>query len=182
MMYQKIQAVLLVAVLLCGMLLIPGICGASSETAEGADVTVAGWHIAVEGLQLNDSPANISVALGYTSVETTEYSKQAAEGMTFCMIKLLIEKDGSRETVEWEKMLLTDEAGNEYHRIEDEFILDLGMKRMPGTKLNFGSNEGWIAYEIPKEAAGLAISYGFENETWRFSLDDYEEAKETEAQ
>lgn len=175
------MTILLATLLACGAVLIPGACAASGA-AESGDITIAGWHIAVEGLQLNDSPANISVALGYSSVETTEYSKQAAEGMTFCMIKLLIEKDGSRETVEWEKMLLTDEAGNEYHRIEDEFILDLGMKRMPGTKLNFGSNEGWIAYEIPKEAAGLVISYGFENETWRFSLDDYEEAKETEAQ
>ena len=180
-MIQKMMTTLLAALLMCGMILIPCACAASGAAANG-DVTIAGWHIAVEGVQMDDAPANISVALGYTSVETTEYSKQASEGMTFCMIKLLIEKDGSREAVEWEKMLLTDGEGNEYHRIADEFILDLGMKRMPGTKLNFGSNEGWIAYEIPKEAAGLVISYGFENETWRFSLDDYEEAKETEAQ
>ena len=181
MMHQKTQAVLLAAVLLCGMLLIPGICGAS-EAAEGADITVAGWHIAVEGLQLNDSPANISVALGYTGVETSEYSKQAPEGMTFCMVKLLIEKAGSREAVEWEKLLLTDEAGNEYRRIEDEFILDLGMKRMPGTKLNFGSNEGWISFLIPKDAAGLLLSYEFEGGTWRFALAEYETEEEAAAQ
>ena len=174
-MRRRTAAALLAAMMLCAMILLPGICGA--EAAEGADATVAGWHIAVEGLMTDDHPENISVALGYVGVQTSEYSKEAPEGKTFCMIKLLIEKKGSREAIDWEKMLLTDGEGNEYHRMEDEFIMDLGMKRLPGTKLNFGSNEGWIAYEIPKEAAGLVISYGFENETWRFALADYQEGE-----
>ena len=134
------------------------------------DVTVAGWHIVAENVQVNSSLDNISVALGYSGIETSEYSKTADEGMTFCMIKLLIEKQGSKETIDWENMLLTDGDGNEYHRIADEFILDLGMKRMPGTKLNFGSNEGWIAYQIPVGAGGLTLSYAFESETYSLAL------------
>ena len=134
------------------------------------DVTVAGWHIVAENVQVNSSLDNISVALGYSGIETSEYSKTADEGMTFCMIKLLIEKQGSKETIDWENMLLTDGDGNEYHRIADEFILDLGMKRMPGTKLNFGSNEGWIAYQIPEGAGGLTLSYAFEAETYSLAL------------
>ena len=134
------------------------------------DVTVAGWHIVAGNVQVNSSLDNISVALGYSGIETSEYSKTADEGMTFCMIKLLIEKQGSKETIDWENMLLTDGDGNEYHRIADEFILDLGMKRMPGTKLNFGSNEGWIAYQIPEGAGGLTLSYAFEAETYSLAL------------
>ena len=134
------------------------------------DVTVAGWHIVAENVQVNSSLDNISVALGYSGIETSEYSKTADEGMTFCMIKLLIEKQGSKETIDGENMLLTDGDGNEYHRIADEFILDLGMKRMPGTKLNFGSNEGWIAYQIPEGAGGLTLSYAFESETYSLAL------------
>ena len=171
-MRRKIQAVLLTAMLLCGVFLIPGTGVSETAVTEGADVTAAGWHIAVEDMQLNKSLENIKVTLGYTAVETTEFSKQAPEGMTFCMVKLLIEKKGSKETIDWEKMLLTDGEGNEYQRTGDEFLIDLGMKRMPGTRLNFGSNEGWIAYLVPADAAGLAISYSFADETWRCSLED----------
>ena len=180
-MQKRIQAALLAVLLLCGIILIPGICCASGTAEnEGADVTVAGWHIVVEGMQVNSSLSNISVALGYSGVETSEYSKQAPEGMAFCLIKLLIEKKGSREVIEWDRLLLTDQEGNEYQRAEDEFILDLGMKRLPGTKLNFGSNEGWIAYLIPLEAEGLAIAYEFESEAWSFSLADLDVPEPTD--
>ena len=183
MMHKRIQAVLCAMILLCGALLISGTGGASeAAVTEGTDVTAAGWHIAVEDMQLNESLENIKVTLGYTAVETTEYSKQAPEGMTFCMVKLLIEKKGSKETIDWEKMLLTDGEGNEYQRTGDEFLIDLGMKRMPGTKLNFGSNEGWIAYLVPADTAGLVISYRFTDETWRCSLEDISAEEQTTAQ
>ena len=146
---------------------------AAAEEAENlGDVTLAGWHIVTENVQINSSLENISVALGYSGVQTSEFVKEAEEGMTFCMVKLLIEKQGSKEVIDWEKMCLTDSEGNEYYRIADEFILDLGMKRMAGTKLNFGSNEGWIAFEIPEGASGLTLSYPFEEETFTCTLTD----------
>lgn len=145
--------------------------GTSAEEAPLQDVSIAGWHIVTQKLRINPSLENISVALGYSGVQTSEFSKTAGDGNTFCLVKLLIEKEGSREEILWENLCLTDSEGNVYHRIEDEFILDLGMKRMPGTKLNFGSNEGWIAFEIPEEAAGeLTLSYEFENEAYQCEL------------
>jgi len=148
-----------------------------SESASGTEILgddlTAGWHIVTENVQINDSLENISVALGYSGVQTSEFVKSADEGNTFCMVKLLIEKQGSKEAIDWENMCLTDGEGNEYHRIEDEFILDLGMKRMPGTKLNFGSNEGWIAFEIPEKAEDLTISYAFEEETYSCELTNH---------
>lgn len=135
------------------------------------DVSIAGWHIVTQKVRINASLENISVALGYSGVQTSEFSKEAEDGNTFCLVKLLIEKEGSKEEILWENLCLTDQEGTVYHRIEDEFILDLGMKRMPGTKLNFGSNEGWIAFEIPKEAVDeLTLSYEFGNETYECKL------------
>lgn len=32
------------------------------------------------------------------------------------------------------------------------------MTRMAGTTLNFGSNEGWIAFEIDENAEGLSLA------------------------
>lgn len=133
-------------------------------------VSVAGWNITVEDVQKNTSLENVSVELGYTGVETSDYQKEAEAGKTFFLIKLLIEKDGSKETIDWDKLKLTDGEGNEYTRMSDEFLTDLGMMRMTGNILNFGTNEGWIAFEIDENADNLELSYPFEAETYQQSL------------
>ena len=128
----------------------------------GAQVSVSGWNITVEDVQKNTSLENVSVELGYTGVEKSNYQKEAESGKTFCLVKMLMEKDGSKETIDWSNLKLTDGEGNEYTRIEDDFLADLGMMRMTGNTLNFGKNEGWIAFEINENADGLELSYPFE--------------------
>ena len=71
---------------------------------------------------------------------------------------------------DWANLKLTDSEGNEYSRMDDEFISELGMTRMAGTTLNFGSNEGWIAFEIDENAEGLELSYPFEAEEYHCAL------------
>lgn len=148
--------------------------GTSAQTANsdayGEVVSAAGWNITVEDVEINSSLENVSVELGYTGVETSDYKKEADVGKTFCMIKLKIEKDGSKETLDWANLKLTDSEGNEYSRMDDEFISELGMTRMAGTTLNFGSNEGWIAFEIDENAEGLELSYPFEAEEYHCAL------------
>ena len=103
-------------------------------------------------------------------METSDYQKEAEAGKTFCLIKMAIKKDGSKETFQWDNLKLTDGSGNEYTRMEDEFLTDLGMTRMPGTALNFGSNEGWIAFEIDENATDLVLSYQFASEEYSCEL------------
>lgn len=136
----------------------------------GAQVSVSGWNITVEDVQKNTSLENVSVELGYTGVEKSNYQKDAESGKTFCLVKMLIEKDGSKETIDWSNLKLIDGEGNEYTRIEDDFLVDLGMMRMTGNTLNFGKNEGWIAFEINKNADGLELSYPFEEEAYHCAL------------
>lgn len=142
----------------------------SAEVADSKETEAAGWNITVEDVEINSSLENVSVELGYTGVETSDYKKEADAGKTFCMIKLKIEKDGSKETLDWANLKLTDSEGNEYSRMDDEFISELGMTRMAGTTLNFGSNEGWIAFEIDENAEGLELSYPFEAEEYHCAL------------
>lgn len=144
--------------------------GTSSSTFDSETASVAGWNLTVEDVEVNDSLENVSVSLGYTGVETSDYQKTADEGKTFCLIKMNIEKDGSKESIDWANMKVTDSEGNEYERMSDEFLTDLGMKRMPGNALNFGSNDGWIAFEVNDGAEGLELSYSFEAEEYHCAL------------
>ena len=143
---------------------------ARTNSNYGDTVSAAGWNITVEDVEINASLENVSVDLGYTGVETSDYKKEADFGKTFCLIKLKIEKDGSKESLDWANLKLTDSEGNEYTRTDDEFITELGMTRMAGTTLNFGSNEGWIAFEINENAEGLELSYPFEAEAYNCAL------------
>lgn len=145
---------------------------ATEAAADISDTTVAGWQFVVEKLEKNKSLENVSVDLGYTGVETNDYVKEASDGNVYYLIKMQINKDGSTEVIDWASLKLTDSDGNEYTRIDDEFLTNLGMTRMAGTKLNFGSNEGWIAFEIKEDASGLTLSYPFESETYSCELPD----------
>ena len=61
--------------------------------------------------------------------------KEASDGNVYYLIKMQINKDGSTEAIDWASLKLTDSDGNEYTRIDDEFLTNLGMTRMAGTKL-----------------------------------------------
>lgn len=121
-----------------------------------------GWKVTYEDVLTDTKLENVSTQLGYTDVSTSEYHKQASEGKKFCMIKLIFEKVDSKEEIDFTKLKLVDENGNEYNRMDDSFISDLGMKRLQGTKLNFGTNEGWICYEVDESATQLTLEYPFE--------------------
>lgn len=161
----------LVALMLCALLMAVCHAEAPAEDAPVYDATVSGWHIAVEDAMVRQSMQNVTVELGYTDVSTDEFVQTAPEGKLFCLVKLYIEKAGSKEKIEWEKLTLTDAEGNVYSRIEDNFIEEMGMKRMPGTPLNFGASEGWIAFEIDEAAEGLVLSYLFEAEGFECPLE-----------
>ena len=103
--------------LLC--VLAVGVCHAEAPLC---DVTVSGWHIVVEDAMIRQSMQNVTVELGYTDVQTDEHVETAPEGKLFGLIKLHIEKAGSREKIDWNQLTLTDGSGNEYHRAEDNFI------------------------------------------------------------
>ena len=132
-----------------------------SKTFDADTASVSGWNFTVEDVQKSKSLENVSVELGYTDVETNSFKKEASDGKTFCMIKMKIEKDGSTESIDWANMKVTDADGNEYERMEDEFLSDLGMMRMPGNTLNFGTSEGWMIYEVNEDADGLTLNYSF---------------------
>lgn len=143
-----------------------------AEKFEPATINVGGWEIIIENVIRDSVMSNVSVVLGYTDAGTNEFEVAATEGYEYFLIKMKISKKDSKENIEWDKMTLTDSEGNVYKRADDIFISDLGMKRIPGTTLNFGSNEGWIAFEIKKEATRLSLGYNFAEADLSYSFKD----------
>ncbi|MDY3919142.1 MAG: aryl-sulfate sulfotransferase [Candidatus Limivivens sp.] len=137
---------------------------AASAIAETQSFEIGGWQICLEEANRTASLDTVSVALGYTGVETKNLEKSAAEGREFCLLKLSFVKEDSTESIEWQNLQLMDGEGSIYSRIDDDFLTDYGMKRLPGTALNFGSYEGWICFEIPREAEDLKLVYPFTEE------------------
>lgn len=139
---------------------------------EAVDVSTAGWTMSIDNVMIAAELSNTSEVLGYSSASSTTFDQKANDGNTYVLINMIIKKDGAAENLKWDNMILTDANGNEYKRIDDSFIDSLTWKRMSGTDLNFGSHEGWFAYEIPedKAASGLTLSYKFENETMEYKV------------
>ena len=135
------------------------------EEFQPVDISAGGWSVILENTLRNSSMKNAAVVLGYADTTTNEFVQEAPEGKEYFMVKMKITKGESKENLQWDKLILTDSDHNIYLRMEDIFIEDLGMKRIPGTDLNFGSNEGWIAFEISKKAEGLTMKYEFDNDT-----------------
>ncbi len=138
----------------------------AAEQSTGA-YEAGGWTIELEEAERSKTLSSVSVALGYSSVETTDLERSAEEGYEFCLIKLRFEKGDSTEPIQWEKLKLVEQDGTEYGRMDDEFITDYGMQRLPGTDLNFGSYEGWVCYQIPETAGELSLVYSFQEEEFQ---------------
>jgi hypothetical protein len=142
-----------------------------TQEFQQVNISAAGWTILLENYMRDTSMKNAATVLGYTDTTTTEFVQEAPEGKEYFLIKLKLEKDDSKENVQWDKVTLTDQENQVYYRTEDVFIEDLGMKRVPGTDLNFGSNEGWIAFEINEGAKGLKLTIQFDDAVSEYTFD-----------
>ena len=134
------------------------------------DLSSNGWEIVVENLIVQKELSDVNVMLGYSSSKTDKVEFAAEDGYKYLLMKMSISKDGSSENIEWENMYLKDADGNKYDRTDDGFLEDLNMERMPGTTLNFGSNEGWIAFSVPEDLNQVTLYYEFAKETIKCDL------------
>ena len=75
------------------------------------------------------------------------------------LIKIIAEKKEGSETIAWTDFHVVDSSGNTYPRLYDSFLEDFGFKRMKGTTLSFGKNEGWIAFEVDDDSSGYKLQY-----------------------
>lgn len=94
--------ILIGAVTLTGCSLEKNMDNADSETNPEEvpqEIEAGGWLITVEGAAVNQSLSNVSVQLGYTGLETSDYKAEAAEGKEYCLIKMLIKDESAQEEI-----------------------------------------------------------------------------------
>ena len=121
---------------------------------------IAGWELEVTDFSLDESLENISTTIGYDgTAQSDKVNQQASEGKQFLLIKLLAEKKEGSTVIKWDNFTVKDGAGNTAKRMDDAFLTDLGFKRMTSNDLNFGSNEGWVAFEVDKDSKDFTLEY-----------------------
>lgn len=132
----------------------------SQTNASQEKAVLSGWDISVVDTKMNASLEDISTDVGYGGeTSTNKISSKPSTGNSYLLVKMIAEKMEGTEVVDWDKMKVIDSNGNAYPRINDSFLEDYGFKRMKGTPLNFGNNEGWIAFEVNSAAKDFKINY-----------------------
>lgn len=132
----------------------------NSSKAMPLTVNGAGWEFIIEEFHIDESLKDISTTVAYGGAsKSEEVSQEPSPGKVFLLIKMIIEKQEGSETIDWKKMSLVDSSGNTYHRLHDSFLESFGFKRMKGTTLSFGKNQGWIAFEVDQASKDFKLQY-----------------------
>jgi hypothetical protein len=108
----------------------------NSETADDLNATQA-------VIQYNGDTVQVS------------YQEKPGDGNTFLLVELIIEKKNPGVSkFEWGKFYVIDSGGTKFYRHEnDTFLESFNFKRIKSTDLTFGRNDGFICFEISKQAA-----------------------------
>ena len=114
------------------------------------------WSIILKNSETTDDLNTTQAAVQYNGdTVQVSYREKPGDGNTFLLVELVIEKKKSGASkFEWEKVYVLDSAGTKFYRHENDTFLEIfNFNRIKSTDLTFGKNEGFICFEIPKQAA-----------------------------
>ena len=142
--------------------------GAYGDAAEiylgGSELSAANagesemWRVELLSAEMTESLITTRAALQYGGgvLETTNEVLPAA-GYRFLLMGFLIEKTGvGRAAFSWSDAHIVDSEGNAFFRHpNDTFLTHLNIPRLRGVDMVFGSEYGYVCFEIPHGAEGL---------------------------
>jgi len=144
------------------LLLLPALAAAQDADFYW-DLQVLSWETA-QSLEATEAITSYE-----GSVSTAVHEDAPAEGCVYLLVKLSLQKtEAGGEGFQWEKLCARDAEGNRYTRMEnDTFIETYGFKRLPATELRIGDQQGFVAFEVPAEAAEdeFTFQYALTEET-----------------
>lgn len=127
-----------------------------SDTAKPSDQSGFLWQITVAETVVYDELHTVTPVTQYDgSVVNINYDQVPGESNCYILVNLAVKKASAGNSVfSWADLVLQDAQGVSYNRHENDiFLSDHGYKRMVGSDLKLGTNEGWICFEVPKSAA-----------------------------
>jgi len=130
------------------------------EAAAGAQAVGQSemWRVELLSAEMTQSLITTRAALQYGGgvLETTSEVLPAA-GHSFLLMGFIIEKTGvGRAAFSWNDAHIVDSEGNVFFRHpNDTFLTHLNIPRLRAVDMVFGSEYGYVCFEIPYGAEGL---------------------------
>lgn len=127
-----------------------------SDTAKPSDQSGFLWQITVAETVVYNELHTVTPVTQYDgSVVNINYDQVPGQNNCYILVNLAVKKASAGNSVfSWADLVLQDAQGISYNRHENDiFLSDHGYKRMVGSDLKLGTNEGWICFEVPKSAA-----------------------------
>jgi len=150
-----LRAVLAAALASCAVL---ASCAAPSATPTPApDVrTETDWTLTLLSHESADDLSGTKAAVLYDGqkVDTT-YAQKPESGNTFLLVEIgVVKNKAGAAAFRWADVRVEDGSGNSWSRMaNDTFLENFNFPRVKSTDLTFGTNDGFICFEIPKSAA-----------------------------
>lgn len=158
--------------LFCGVLILSA-CQ-SVDAAPALDVT---WRVAVPHFEIKNSLDAVESVTQYNGSKIDVVHSQSPEpGNVYLVMELGINKVNNQSTASfnWQNLVVMDESGNSYPRLESDSFLEQYQytPRITGLELRFGENSGWVCYEIPASVASgkLTLAYTAEESQQKIVL------------
>ena len=141
-------------------------CGGAGKNAP-VTATIGDWNLTSAGYELKENLQSVTNTEQYTgeSVEN-QISQSPDPGNVFVLVHMIVEKKQAGAAVfEWDCLSVQDADGNNYYRMaNDSFLENFGYVRLKSTDLTLGKNDGYICFQIPKEAASKQLSLCYQTE------------------
>lgn len=122
------------------------------------------WQIKVDQYRVADTLSDKTTVTHYDgSSEIVTITHSAESGYAYVLINVQINKaKAGGSAFSWEKLHLVDVKGRQYSRIDDDFLTQHDLDRLPGIELRLGDHIGWIGFEVPIEVSKQKFSLNYQ--------------------
>jgi hypothetical protein len=154
-----------VFLLSCVTLVLSG-CQASETNVSLQSTPPVVWQVEISEVVIVDNLDTVESVTQYDGSKIDVVHKQSPEpGNVYLIMNVTVKKTDNQSSTpfDWQQLLVNDDAGISYNRLENDTFLEQHQysPRMTGLEIRFGENTGWLCYEIPASSATgkLVLSY-----------------------
>jgi hypothetical protein len=156
------------------LLSLPGFLLSCSSTKTAANPDLV-WTVGITKYEIKNKLQGVKTVQQYSGSYDEVIQQAPASGNVYLIMELAITKQGQAATsFDWSKLSLQDEAGNNYQRDNNDTYLESYKykPRMTGLEIRFGTNKGWVCFEIPEKASNgkLTLKYSGDGSAQEISV------------